>query len=52
MRMGGGGDRIRTGKVSPTSALPEATDMLGKRASLLGPLWLFQCIHNPCAVDI
>lgn len=26
--------------------------MLGKRASLLGPLWLVQCIHNPCAVDI
>jgi hypothetical protein len=36
MRMGGGGERIRTAKVSLTSALPEATDMLGKRASLLG----------------
>lgn len=24
---------------------------LGKRASLLGPLWLFQCIRNPRAED-
>lgn len=24
---------------------------LGKRASLLGPPWLFQCIRNPCARD-
>lgn len=34
-----------------TRALPRATLGLGKRASLLGPHWLFRCIRNPCALD-